>query len=220
MMRSQDCRTASNLTEPWKILFQKVRRDRCAILCMNLDRFKAVNDTYGHQAGDTVIKTLANRIAGAVGETGMAVRIGGDEFIVLLRDRLDHQNVLGLCDELISSVCEKINFDGGSAMVGASIGVAWWPDDAKRPRPSSAEPTRLSTAQKKTAAAILHVMLARSPTAKSRLKEIQSSSRNSALAKISGILSQLSCNHRENIPGLASLGRDDIDIKPGARSLR
>ncbi len=106
-------------------------QDRCAILCMDLDKFKAVNDTYGHQAGDTVIVTAANRIAACVGEAGMAARVGGDEFIVLLRDRLDHQNVLRLCDDLIRSVCQDIPFDGGTAQIGASIGVAWWPDDAK-----------------------------------------------------------------------------------------
>lgn len=106
-------------------------QDRCAILCMDLDKFKAVNDTYGHQAGDTVIITAANRIAECVGDAGIAARVGGDEFIVLLRDRLDHQNVLRLCDNLIQSVCEDIPFDGGTAQIGASIGVAWWPDDAK-----------------------------------------------------------------------------------------
>ncbi|MEM7429466.1 MAG: GGDEF domain-containing protein, partial [Pseudomonadota bacterium] len=106
-------------------------QDRCAILCMDLDKFKAVNDTYGHQAGDTVIVTAANRIAACVGDAGMAARVGGDEFIVLLRDRLDHQNVLRLCDDLIRSVCQDIPFDGGTAQIGASIGVAWWPDDAK-----------------------------------------------------------------------------------------
>ncbi len=98
---------------------------------MDLDQFKAVNDTYGHQAGDAVIVTAANRIADRVGDSGLAARVGGDEFIVLLRDRLDRQNVLRLCDDLILSVCQDIPFEGGTAQIGASIGVAWWPDDAK-----------------------------------------------------------------------------------------
>ncbi|WP_424984303.1 diguanylate cyclase domain-containing protein [Maritalea sp. S77] len=104
--------------------------DRCAILCMDLDKFKAVNDTFGHQAGDAVIRTVAQRVAAVIGEKGMAARVGGDEFIILLRDGLDEQSVMMLCDTLIESVCEDVVFDNGRAAVGASIGVAWWPDDA------------------------------------------------------------------------------------------
>lgn len=103
---------------------------RCAILCLDLDRFKSINDTYGHQAGDAVIKTVADRISRGVGGAGMTARIGGDEFIILLRDKLDRDHVLWLCDTLIESVCEPVRFEGGAGSVGASIGVAWWPDDA------------------------------------------------------------------------------------------
>ncbi|MEP3274796.1 MAG: diguanylate cyclase [Stappiaceae bacterium] len=111
-------------------IISKGEQDRCAILCLDLDRFKSVNDTYGHQAGDTVIKAVSTRIAELVGSEGVAARIGGDEFIILLHDRLDRDHVLMLCDTIIESVCMKVDFEGGSACVGASIGVAWWPDDA------------------------------------------------------------------------------------------
>lgn len=105
-------------------------QDRCAILCVDLDGFKSVNDTYGHQAGDVVITTVANRIAKIVGDAGMAARIGGDEFVIMLRDKLDHDNVIWMCDSIIESASEEVRFSGGIARVGASIGVAWWPDDA------------------------------------------------------------------------------------------
>jgi len=111
-------------------IIAKGELDRCAILCTDLDRFKLVNDTYGHQAGDAVIKTVANRIADEVGDKGMAARVGGDEFIILLRDGLDDDSVMALCDNIIESVCAEVVFDNGSASVGASIGVSWWPDDA------------------------------------------------------------------------------------------
>ncbi|WP_299870402.1 diguanylate cyclase [uncultured Hoeflea sp.] len=103
--------------------------DRCAILCLDLDRFKTVNDTYGHHAGDVVIKVIAQRIQRIVGDAGMAARLGGDEFIVLLHDALDHHSVLTRCEQLIASVCRPVAFEGGLADVGASIGVAWWPDN-------------------------------------------------------------------------------------------
>lgn len=106
------------------------KQDRCAILCMDLDRFKTVNDAFGHQAGDVVLKTISERISNHVGDKGMAARIGGDEFIILLHDRLDRDSVLFLCDQLIENVCIPIDVPGGTAEVGASIGVAWWPDDA------------------------------------------------------------------------------------------
>lgn len=119
-----------NFDQQLEKIISKGEQDRCAILCLDLDRFKAVNDTYGHQAGDTVIKKVSDRIAAKVGNAGIAARIGGDEFIILLHDRLDRDHVLMLCDTMIESVCEPIAFEGGSASIGASIGVAWWPDDA------------------------------------------------------------------------------------------
>lgn len=111
-------------------ILSKGNQDRCAILCVDLDRFKSVNDTYGHQAGDTVIKVVAQRIATAVGDKGLAARIGGDEFIILLQSDLDRDSVLKLSDQIIEDVSNDINFHGGVSNVGASIGVAWWPDDA------------------------------------------------------------------------------------------
>jgi len=111
-------------------IIAKGELDRCAIICTDLDKFKDVNDTYGHQAGDAVIKTVAKRINDVVGNKGMAARVGGDEFIILLRDGLDEESVTMLCDTIIEHVCETVVFDNGSASVGASIGVAWWPDDA------------------------------------------------------------------------------------------
>lgn len=111
-------------------ILSKGKQDRCAILCVDLDRFKSVNDTYGHQAGDTVLKVVANRIASAVADKGLAARVGGDEFIILLEEDLDRDSVLKLSDRIIKDVSKDVSFDGGVSNVGASIGVAWWPDDA------------------------------------------------------------------------------------------
>ncbi|MEM7300991.1 MAG: diguanylate cyclase [Pseudomonadota bacterium] len=114
--------------------FQDGACEQFAILCLDLDKFKAVNDTYGHPAGDTVIVTVAERISEAIGEDGIAARVGGDEFIVLMRRRLERDQMMLMCDNLIESISQEILFDGGSSSVGASIGVAWWPDDAKSPK--------------------------------------------------------------------------------------
>lgn len=111
-------------------VLQRSEQDRCAVLCIDLDRFKQVNDTWGHPIGDLVIRTVAARILEAVGDRGMSARVGGDEFIVLLREGLDRASVLVLCDAIVAGICSQIVFEGGSTSVGASIGVAWWPDDA------------------------------------------------------------------------------------------
>lgn len=112
-------------------ILSRGEQDRCAVLCIDLDRFKAVNDTYGHSAGDAVLKTVAARILAAVDGRGIAARVGGDEFIVLLHEGLGRDAVRLLCDTIVESVCAEIPIEGGHASVGASIGVAWWPEDAR-----------------------------------------------------------------------------------------
>lgn len=104
--------------------------DNCAVLCLDLDNFKPVNDTFGHQAGDTVLRMIADRIEKLVGEKGMVARLGGDEFIVLLKECTEKNEVMFLCDNLIESVGQVVNFEDYDVYVDTSIGVAWWPDDA------------------------------------------------------------------------------------------
>jgi diguanylate cyclase (GGDEF)-like protein len=112
-------------------ILSRGEQDRCAVLCIDLDRFKAVNDTYGHSAGDAVLRAVAARILAAVEGRGIAARVGGDEFIVLLHEGLGRDAVRLLCDGIVESICADIPIEGGSASVGASIGVAWWPEDAR-----------------------------------------------------------------------------------------
>ncbi|WP_029057310.1 diguanylate cyclase domain-containing protein [Stappia stellulata] len=112
-------------------ILSRGEQDRCAVLCIDLDRFKAVNDTYGHSAGDQVLRTVASRILAIVEGRGIAARVGGDEFIVLLHEGLGRDAVRLLCDGIVESICAEIPIEGGRASVGASIGVAWWPEDAR-----------------------------------------------------------------------------------------
>ena len=99
-----------------------------AVLACDLDRFKAVNDTHGHAAGDAVIRAVANRIAGTVGTAGMVGRVGGDEFVILLNGFTDIPRIQVLCRQIIASVCEPIMLDNGAmTSVGVSLGVALAP---------------------------------------------------------------------------------------------
>ncbi len=102
-----------------------------AIMSIDLDRFKAVNDTYGHAAGDVVIKTIANRLSELVGQNGMVARMGGDEFACLIIDHIDRDTLTWLAEEMVDSASQTIIFNGGKTSVGASIGIAIWPKDGK-----------------------------------------------------------------------------------------
>lgn len=105
-----------------------------AVLHCDLDKFKLVNDTYGHAAGDTVIKTVATRLQEVIGNHGLVCRIGGDEFMVIYRKATSRNHLSSLCGDLISSVHNPIALsDGNTAQVGLSIGVALAPDDGTDP---------------------------------------------------------------------------------------
>ncbi|WP_246848423.1 putative bifunctional diguanylate cyclase/phosphodiesterase [Sphingomonas beigongshangi] len=99
-----------------------------ALFLMDLDRFKAVNDTLGHQAGDALLVQVAQRLQRGVGDAGLVGRLGGDEFQVLLPG-LDKRNALAqLAQELIESLSQPYFISGTSVSIGCSIGIAIAPD--------------------------------------------------------------------------------------------
>jgi diguanylate cyclase (GGDEF)-like protein len=99
-----------------------------AVIACDLDRFKAVNDTYGHAAGDTVICEVADRLVREVGEAGLVSRTGGDEFILLVTGYADKKRLNLLCAGIIEAVLTPIMIDRGMQTdVGVSLGVAQVP---------------------------------------------------------------------------------------------
>lgn len=98
-----------------------------AVMCIDLDKFKAVNDTYGHNAGDAVLIAAANRFAKTVGSRGLVARVGGDEFVVLVTAGIKPSMLQSLGEELIADACEPVSFEGAELQIGASIGVSIWP---------------------------------------------------------------------------------------------
>ncbi|NVK34975.1 MAG: diguanylate cyclase [Rhodobacteraceae bacterium] len=100
-----------------------------AVIHCDLDKFKAVNDTYGHAAGDAVIKAVAARMTSVIGRSGFVSRMGGDEFVILLRDRLDRKSLKELSHDLITTISEPIDLPNGvSADIGISVGIALAPE--------------------------------------------------------------------------------------------
>jgi diguanylate cyclase (GGDEF)-like protein len=99
-----------------------------ALLTMDLDRFKEINDTFGHQIGDLLLKQIGPRIASVLGAADLVVRLGGDEYAVLLKDA-DSEAASNVARRLIADFERTFVVDGHRLDVAASIGVAMWPDD-------------------------------------------------------------------------------------------
>jgi len=111
------------------------RRDggHLALLFIDLDRFKSVNDTRGHAAGDALLVAVAQRLRSAVRAADVVCRHSGDEFTVLLRAASDWQEVAATADRLLKELERPVGLSGGDVCVSASIGVALFPDDADDP---------------------------------------------------------------------------------------
>ena len=96
-----------------------------ALMHIDLDRFKWVNDTFGHPGGDVVLQTTAARIRLAVKGLGNVYRVGGDEFMVLLRDSITRHEALRLGHRITDAITTSIPFGTRGLTVGASIGIAF-----------------------------------------------------------------------------------------------
>ncbi|HEX6012947.1 MAG TPA: diguanylate cyclase [Geminicoccaceae bacterium] len=100
-----------------------------AMLCIDLDRFKEVNDSLGHAAGDELLVACAERLRGCVRETDLVARVGGDEFAVLQTGIKRAGDVQALCDRILAALGEPFQVDGNETVIGASIGVGMIPGD-------------------------------------------------------------------------------------------
>jgi diguanylate cyclase (GGDEF)-like protein/PAS domain S-box-containing protein len=107
----------------------KAAKRSCALLMLDLDRFKQVNDTMGHQAGDELLKLVASRLGRIIGDKGEIGRLGGDEFQIILPD-VDDRGALGeLAAKIIHVISQPYPIDNKRAIIGTSIGVAIAPYD-------------------------------------------------------------------------------------------
>ena len=100
------------------------------LLYLDLDRFKPVNDTYGHDAGDQLLKEVAHRIQGCIRDEDFAFRIGGDEFAIVLAAQLDDDQLRERIFKLKEAICKPIEVDGHEVTVGTSCGWARLPFDS------------------------------------------------------------------------------------------
>ncbi|WFB49729.1 diguanylate cyclase domain-containing protein [Vibrio coralliilyticus] len=111
----------------------KANRTQCklAIFFIDLDDFKSVNDTFGHEAGDAILIEVASRITAAIRESDFVGRFGGDEFVICLDLLHDFDIVAKKAEQLLDTINAPIEFNGRTLKVGASIGVSYFPDQTK-----------------------------------------------------------------------------------------
>lgn len=102
----------------------------CALMMLDLDKFKRVNDTLGHQAGDTLLIEVAERLKNITGERGKVGRLGGDEFQIMIAGEDDRDKLGQLADKIIQILSQPYALDEGKrAIIGASVGIAVAPFD-------------------------------------------------------------------------------------------
>jgi diguanylate cyclase (GGDEF)-like protein len=123
------------LRERLDVEISRARREnvRVAAFFIDLDGFKLVNDTHGHDAGDHLLRVIGRRLSESIRAVDLAARMGGDEFIVVACG-LDHVDEARLiAQKLRDVVTEVVSYKDRSIQVGASIGTAMFPDDAQDP---------------------------------------------------------------------------------------
>jgi diguanylate cyclase (GGDEF)-like protein len=105
------------------------RGEMAAVLYIDLDHFKAVNDTLGHAAGDAVIKQASARLWGTTRETDVLARLGGDEFAILMRPLDGADAAARVADRIVKSMAAPMQINGHQVHIGASVGIAVGPGD-------------------------------------------------------------------------------------------
>jgi putative two-component system response regulator len=100
---------------------------RCALIILDLDNFKQINDQHGHMFGDSVLVNTANEIKKLFRSRDIIARIGGDEFLILMKDVADHALVKERCQQLVDSIHKLLNKDSLSYNSSCSIGIAFAP---------------------------------------------------------------------------------------------
>ena len=104
---------------------------RLALLFLDLDGFKLINDTYGHSAGDEVLRLVGKRLLSRLRKADIVARIGGDEFAVVLSDIDQDSDVQITCDQLLQVINEPYQLGGNQSFVTTSVGIAMFPDDGR-----------------------------------------------------------------------------------------
>lgn len=125
----------TSLAERMQLEIAHARREdrRLGLLFLDLNRFKAINDTLGHHAGDELLRSVAQRLIGCLREADTVARLGGDEFVVLVPGIETASDVRAVADKIIAACTRPFLLEGELHPIGTSIGIALFPTDAADP---------------------------------------------------------------------------------------
>ena len=127
-----DLPNRSYFREQMELAETRIRRgEAMAVLCIDLDHFKGVNDTLGHSVGDAVLEAVAERLKASVREVDVVGRLGGDEFAVLQGSLASPEDAAVLARRIVEAIAEPFNVQGHHILIGASIGIAVAPADGR-----------------------------------------------------------------------------------------
>jgi len=124
-----------SLFERMKYSINLARRDGklMATLMLDLDKFKPVNDSLGHAAGDLLLQQVANRITARLRDIDMVARLGGDEFVVLLDDISQNSDIEHIASDIITTLSQPFRLQNNNVHIGASIGISLYPQHGDSP---------------------------------------------------------------------------------------
>lgn len=106
---------------------------KLAVIFIDLDEFKDINDRFGHEVGDHVLKAVAQRLVQSARAEDTVARLGGDEFVILIEDLSDAEHVTAIAGKIMAALTRPITVDGGTLCTLASTGIAIFPDDGTEP---------------------------------------------------------------------------------------
>lgn len=120
------------LIEKLKTTIVKAKRNGSVfgVLFIDIDRFKAINDSHGHDIGDLLIKQVAERITGVLRESDVVARNGGDEFVTIIEDMGDMREAAVVAEKVISRINQIFNVNGHEIHIGISVGISVYPSDS------------------------------------------------------------------------------------------
>ena len=121
----------ASLSDTLKHAVNKARRNKegLAIFFIDLDNFKAINDTLGHPTGDQLLREIARRVRASIRDSDLVARLGGDEFVVMVETVSDRQILQLLAAKILAAISELTQLEGHELKVTASIGISMFPDD-------------------------------------------------------------------------------------------
>ena len=106
---------------------------KVAVMILDLDKFKPVNDLHGHATGDKLLKVVAERLIKCAREVDTVARLSGDEFAIVFTNIEDDANIITIADRIIHSIQQPVEIDGNVIQIGTSIGISFFPGDSDTP---------------------------------------------------------------------------------------